>query len=286
MDDPSALVSLWVPAFYAAGIGWTLHRQGRSYLDSAYYFEVEARLNSCWILDAMIADAGQTIAIVHLNRPSGARPFTVVDVEKLDRLRPWLAHAFRQPRPGAERREDCDLPSVAWAPVLSGQMMVTPDRKVVFQTASLEHLLRIIEGRPINYTSYAPCRDGLPSPVSKLIQRIAGAANGTSNAPPCMQIRSAYGVLTLEAKWLMPVGAVPEDVARDPKSCLISVTLELREHAVAHAARILRESGATPTQVRVGIGLALGKTKPMIAHELGIKLSPVADQTKRLPDYA
>jgi hypothetical protein len=87
------------------------------------------------------------------------------------------------------------------------------------------------------------------------------------------QISTPYGILTLEAKWLVPAGAMPEDVAKDPKSCLIAVTIELREHAVAHAARILRESGATPAQVKVGIGLACGKTKPMIADELGIKLS-------------
>ena len=77
-------------------------------------------------------------------------------------------------------------------------------------------------------------------------------------------------------------GAIPEDIAKDPKSCLISVTIELREHPVAHPARVLRESGATPTQVKVGIQLALGKTKPVIADELGIKLSSVADQAKRL----
>jgi hypothetical protein len=96
---------------------------------------------------------------------------------------------------------------------------------------------------------------------------------------------NAYGVVTLEAKWLVPKGAIPEDIAKDPKSCLISVTIELREHPVAHAARVVRESGATPTQVKVGIQLALGKTKPVIADELGIKLSSVADQAKRLYQY-
>jgi hypothetical protein len=56
MDNPSALVSLWVPLFRAVGIGWTLHRQGGAYLESAYYREIEAPLDSCWVLDAMIGD--------------------------------------------------------------------------------------------------------------------------------------------------------------------------------------------------------------------------------------
>ncbi|MGH6830247.1 MAG: helix-turn-helix transcriptional regulator [Methylocella sp.] len=97
-----------------------------------------------------------------------------------------------------------------------------------------------------------------------------------------MQVSTAYGVLTLEAKWLMPAGTLPADAARDPKSCLIAVTIKLHEHAVAHAARVLRESGATPAQTKVGIHLAMGKPKPIIADELGLQLSSVADHSKKL----
>jgi DNA-binding CsgD family transcriptional regulator len=60
------------------------------------------------------------------------------------------------------------------------------------------------------------------------------------------------------------------------------VTIDLHEHPIAHAARVLRESGATPTQTKVGIQLALGKAKPAIADELGIQLCTVADLTRRL----
>ena len=166
--------------------------------------------------------------------------------------------------------------------MLSGQMILTPDAKLVFQTAGLEFLLRILAGEPADCTRYVPVRDRLPAPILKLLRCIGGAANGTSNTPPRMQLSSAHGVLTLEAKWLGPAGAIPADVARDPKACLISVTIELREHAIAHAARVLRESGATPAQMKVGIQLALGKTKPAIADELGIQFSSVDDITKKL----
>ena len=60
------------------------------------------------------------------------------------------------------------------------------------------------------------------------------------------------------------------------------MTIELHEHPIAHAARVLRESGATPAQTKVGIHLALGKPKPVIADELGIQLSSVADHSKKL----
>jgi DNA-binding CsgD family transcriptional regulator len=97
-----------------------------------------------------------------------------------------------------------------------------------------------------------------------------------------MRISTAYGVLTLEAKWLVPKGTLPPDAARDPKSCLIAVTIELHEHTIAYAARVLRENGATPVQTKVGIHLALGMTRPEIADEIGIQRSSVADHAKKL----
>jgi DNA-binding CsgD family transcriptional regulator len=282
MDDPSALVSLWIPSFRAVGIGWTLDRQGGDYLESRYYREIEAPLDSCWLLGGMIGDGGQSIAYISLTRPRSAHPFTVDDVPRLDRLRPWLAHAFRRPLSCNVHQGDEALISTAGPTVLSGQLIVSSDARLVHQTSGLELLLRILAGEPGNYTCYVPLRDRLPVPVLKLLRQITGATNGTSGAPPRMRISTAYGVLTLEAKWLVPAGTLAEDAARDPKSCLIAVTIELCEHPVAHAARILRESGATPAQTKVGIYLALGKTKLVIADELAIQLSSVVDHTKML----
>jgi DNA-binding CsgD family transcriptional regulator len=281
LDDPASLASLLIPAFHAVGIGWTLHRQGRGYLESGYYREVEHPIDSCWLLDAMIADTGLPFAGAALTRPRSARPFTADDVLRLDQLRPWLAHAFRRTSPFDEVPEDQELAAVG-APVLSGQAILTSGAKVVFQTPSLEQLLTILTGEPVIFTRYVPARDRLPAPILKLLRRITGAANRAFDSPPRMQMSTVYGTLTLEAKWLVPAHTLPEDVARDPKSCLISVTIELREHAVAHAARMLRERGATPAQTKVGIQLALGKTKPVIADELGIKLSSVADLSRKL----
>ena len=281
-NDPYAPCPMWVPAFHAAAIGWSLHRQGGGYLDSAYYREIEAPLDSCWMLDAMVADSERTVAAVHLTRPRSGRRFTVDDVQQFDRLRPWLAHAFRRPPSGDADREDQAPIGMAGPTVLSGQLIATPDARLVHQTTGLETLLGILEGAPGNYTRFLPVRDKLPAPVLKLLRQITGAANGTSNAPPRTRVSTVYGVITLEAKWLVPAGTLPEDAARDPKSCLIAVTIELHEHAIAHAARILRASGATPAQTKVGIHLALGKTRPVIAGELGIQRSSVMATTKKL----
>jgi DNA-binding CsgD family transcriptional regulator len=282
LNDPTSPMALWKSGFRAGGIGWTLHLQGRGWLDSGWYWDIEAPLDSCWILDATFVDAGRTIAGTHLTRPRSARPFMVDDVQLLDRLRPWLAHAFRRHQTDGIRLEDRDLMVTAGPPVLSGQIILTADTKIVFQTPSVEGLLHIIEGGSTDLTCYIPVRDGLPASILKLVKGLIGAVNGDSCTPPRMQIATAYGAVTLEAKWLIPANAQPGDVAKDPKSCPIAVTIELREHAIAHAARVLRESGATPAQLKAGIQLALGKTKSAIADELGIKLTSVADLTRKL----
>jgi hypothetical protein len=281
VNDPRSPMSLWMSGFRAGGIGWTLHLQGRAWLDSGWYRDVEAPLDSCWILDATFVDAGRTIAGTQLTRPRSARPFTVDDVQRLDRLRPWLAHAFRRHQTGGMHLEDRRLAGTAGTPVLSGQIILTSDTKIIFQTSSVEALLRFIAGGSTDLTCFIPVRDRLPPPILMLLKRLNGSVNG-NGTPPHTEILTPYGVVTLEAKWLMPAGAIPTDVAKDPKSCLIAVTIELREHAIAHAARILRASGATPTQLKIGIGLALGKTKPAIANELGVKLTTVADLTRKL----
>jgi putative heme-binding domain-containing protein len=124
-------------------LGWTLHRQGGDYLGSGYYREIEAPLDSCWILDAMIGDAGRTIAGVILTRPRGARPFTVDDVQRLDRLRPWLAHAFRRSNsPNAGQEDEAPI-STAGAPVQGGQLILTADVKLV-ELKGHEVLIRAI----------------------------------------------------------------------------------------------------------------------------------------------
>jgi DNA-binding CsgD family transcriptional regulator len=282
LNQPSSPMSMWMRGFRAGAIGWTLHMQGRGWMDNSWYREMEAPVDSCWILDAMIGNGERTNGFICLTRPRGAKPFSVDDVRRLDPLRPWIGHAFRRPAADNMCEEVEQRLCTQAGPVLSGQLILTKEAAIVFQSAGLEHVFEIVAGDMGNYTRRIPLRDRLPAPILELVRRIVGASNGSAAKPPRMQISNAYGMITLEAKWLMPPREAPADVAKDPKSCLISVSIELREHAVAHAARILRVSGATPTQLKVGIQLALGKSKPTIATELGLKHSTVADLARKL----
>jgi hypothetical protein len=72
IDDPSSPMSLWTPAFRANAIGWVLHLQGRGWLESGWYREIETPLDSCWILDAMNQRAA---AIPSTHRRRERQPF-------------------------------------------------------------------------------------------------------------------------------------------------------------------------------------------------------------------
>jgi hypothetical protein len=67
----------------------------------------------------------------------------------------------------------------------------------------------------------------------------------------------------------------------DPSALM---SLWVQEQPIAYAARVLRESGATPAQTKVGIHLALGKARPEIADELGLQLCAVGSLQKALSD--
>ena len=148
MDDPSALCSLWLPMVHNVAIGWSLHRQNGAYLETGYFREVESVFDSCWVLDSMIGDGGQTIGFVHFTRPRSARPFTSDEVQRLDLLRPWLAHALRRPASNDAPQEDEARTNTSGRIERSGQLIATADARLVHQTASVEFLLRILGGGP------------------------------------------------------------------------------------------------------------------------------------------
>ncbi len=95
-----------------------------------------------------------------------------------------LSIAFHSCRSSSASKPSCRPPRAAGAPVLSGQMILTLDARIVFQTDSLEPLLRIIAGESGNYTKRLPLRENLPVQILELHRRMVGAAGGTSYGKP------------------------------------------------------------------------------------------------------
>lgn len=49
LHDPANIIgSIYPSTFKAVGIGFALHRQGRGWLESDWYREIEAPVDSCW----------------------------------------------------------------------------------------------------------------------------------------------------------------------------------------------------------------------------------------------
>jgi DNA-binding CsgD family transcriptional regulator len=266
-------------------VGSTLHRQGGAYLQSRYYNEFERRLDSCWLIEAAISDENRPIASLALSRHRSARPFSSKEAAELDAVRPWIAHALRdrvaQGSPiGAVEDETPDC--FAAAPLHRASAIFDKSGRVLFQSPGCDHLFCILDRRAKNWHLAGAVRPESLAPIRGVINSLVGAARGKGRRPPRANIPTAWGNVTIEASWLAPAGTPTREIAANPFDTPVLVSLELHEHAIAHAARILRRRGATPTQVRVGVLLAIGKSKPQIAEELGTKLSSVVDTTRRL----
>jgi DNA-binding CsgD family transcriptional regulator len=278
--QPGSIAALLVPAWRAAGIGWTLHKQNAEYLNTAYYHEIERAVDACWLLDAIVHDGTRSRVSLILTRPRAAKPFRSEDVVVLDRLRPWIAHAFREQITAA--RDDQDH-WMAGSALHKATMIATAAGEILFRSAESEQILMMLNGTSLDSRKHsAKYVPRTPAVVRDVIDKLVRAATGHVASPPSANVVTPWGLICLEASWLTPFGASARDVVADHDAMRIAVNIELREHAVPHIARVLRQCGVTPGQVRIGVLLATGMTKPAIAQELGIKSSSVIDATRKI----
>jgi DNA-binding CsgD family transcriptional regulator len=278
-NEPASIAALMLPAWRAAGVGWTLHRQNADYLHTGYYSEIERPVDACWLLDAFAHDGTRSIVGLTLSRPRTAKPFRSDDVVLLDSLRPWIAHACRE----RIAVDDVSVEQVAAGPLHKASVVFDASGQVLFRTAGATQLFMMLTG-VLEHIERNHGRSDIETPaiVHRVVRDLVGATSGDGSIPPRARVKTAWGTIALEAVWLAPTGASAADIVANRDGAQIAVNLELREHAIVHAARVLRLSGASPAQVRIGVLLAAGKSKPAIAHELGVKPSSVTDATRKL----
>ncbi len=201
----------------------------------------------------------------------------------LDSLRPWIAHAFRERIAAAPRQENGSFEQIAATPLHKATVIVDASGRVLFRTAGSAQLFMMLTGAMEHIESHHGMRDvEMPVAVHRVVRDLVGAASGTGTAPPRTRVPTVWGVIYLEAVWLAPAGATAADIVENRDTAQIAVNIELREHAISYAARVLREYGASPAQVRIGVLLATGRSKPEIAQELGVKPSSVVDAARKL----
>lgn len=251
-----------------------------SFRKSEIFDTVERPVGVHWMLDSIQPLARGKLG-VQLLRSRRDKPFTAEDAARLRAIRPWMAHALRETSP-APRPADGSPGRELTSPRPLHQATLVLDRqgRTLFRTEGAEYLLSILGGmeRELKSTPFSRIED-LPGPLREVLRRLMRASRGQDGVPPTITVPTSWGTVSVEAGWLVPAHAPPEETGGDT---LINVSLALREHAAAFASRVLRASGATPAQVRVGVLLALGKGKPEIARELGVKSSSVEDAARKL----
>jgi DNA-binding CsgD family transcriptional regulator len=284
--EPGSIASM-VPDAYATGaVGMTLPAQNGTYLRSACYWDLERELDSCWLLDAMIQDdGGQTMAGLMMTRPRSAKPFNEDEATRLDRLRPWIAHALRERHACASDYADPTEPVYAAAGSIKAMAIVDGAGRIIYGSRGTNYLMYLCAGLTNDTnTLTSPRIRTAPAAVLAVIRRLQTTASEAWSAPPRATMTTPWGRLVIEASWMIPTAEDATEAARDPGGSPIAVNLELQEHAAAHAMRVLRSAGAPASQVRIGTMLALGRTKPEIAAELGLKISSVTDAVRKLYD--
>lgn len=269
------------PNWLARGSVGFLLESGRleGYAKSDIFNVIERPLGVRWMLDSIQPLETGKLG-VQLLRVRGDKAFGPEDARRLTALRPWIAHALRDRTMSAtppDRALDSRTLS-AVRPIQQATLVMDQQGSTLFRTEGAEYLISILGGmqRELKSTPFSRLHD-LPSPLRNVVRNLLSTARGQEGGVPLATVPTPWGAITVEASWLSPTAA-----AGEAATSLIAVNLVLREHAVAYAGRVLRATGATPAQVRVGVLLALGKRKPDIAKELGVKVSSVEDSARKL----
>ena len=248
-----------------------------SYAQTELFNAIERPLNVRWMLDSIQPLETGKLGI-QLLRSQRDRPFKADDAIRFRALRPWIAHALKE-------RSEPSLPDggpsavslTATRPLQKATLVMDRAGRTLFRSEGAEYLISVLGGmdRELKSSPFSRLTD-LPVSVREAVMNLLRTTRGQDAAIPECRVPTKWGTITVEASWLTPTTPELSDQS------LIAVQLTLLEHAVAYAGRILRGAGATPAQLRVGVLLAMGKRKPEIARELGIKQSSVEDAARKL----
>jgi DNA-binding CsgD family transcriptional regulator len=277
-DDPAAFGNLLRPRRRAVG---TLIEGGDALVNGGTYQHLFQRNGIHHVLDVAIRDQGGPLGILGIFREKKARRFDARDVQSLERLYPWLVHAFAAHRAtvrGGRDEAACGL--LAYDEVDSA-MIVANDRGTI-QWAS-ERALSWLEdasaGADRVQLMASPSR--LPEACVALCKewnagrRTRGSLRGGASVPT-LTLAVPGGRLRLRAYGL----AAQLDGAND--GGLVGIQLSLEMSRGLRVVTALERSKLTPQQRRIALGLWMGHSPKEIAARIGVSASTLKSYQKAL----
>jgi DNA-binding CsgD family transcriptional regulator len=241
------------------------------YFNGTYHNEIERPVGGHYFLDMAVADDGGNLAAIILTREAHAKPYTRHELDTLDNLIPYVAHAIRgsPPRPNdnnglGEGRSDLAL------------LVADVDGGLLYATAKAQQWLSM--------AFFASARAGeisrklsaeLPMPVKSLCQSLSALTAGHAAPTPSFTVRNAWGLFRFSAALLRSQNPAP--------SSPIAITIEHREHRTVTLMRHMWSLGLSTAQKQVCLTLMKGhSTEAQIAQQLGISQTTVRDHLDKI----
>jgi DNA-binding CsgD family transcriptional regulator len=267
-------------------VGQTLPLQKAGYEASPVYQKVFRPAGIKWFLDITVIGANGPLAGLMLMRTPSRPPFNEQDCQRLEPVRTLLVSAHS----AARRRARLPTTEVALAPVPAAteHILLGPDGRLAAVSARAERLLYLLAAEDLDIADLGMTPQRV---VERAIAELIGArrAAAPTTGEKARTLHNGFGAFTLGLRSLgdkslskdIPdayhvLAAMPDAESR------MMVEIRYYEPIALHLARGMRMAGLTPAQVHVGTLLGMGRTKPEIARDIGVKPSTIDDTVRKL----
>jgi DNA-binding CsgD family transcriptional regulator len=277
-DDPAAFGNLLRSRRKPCG---NLIEPTDAFLSGATYQHLFRRNGIHNVLDVAIRDATGPLGILGIFREEKAPRFNPADVRVVERLYPWLVHAFAAHRATVRGPSNEEARGLLAYDEVDTAMIVVNDRGTIqwvsdrarawLEDASAGEDRALLMGRPARLPEacIALCKQWNTARRTRHSQRSGALV-------PTLALPVPGGRLRLRAYGL----AAEPDASDDGR--LVGIQLSLEMSRGLRVVTALERSALTPQQRRIALGLWLGKGPVEIREQLGVSAATLKSYQKAL----
>jgi DNA-binding CsgD family transcriptional regulator len=222
--------------------------------------------NHHFMLDGTIKDKRRPLGGIMLTRERSQKPFSAADEATLNSILPFFEHALKNH-------------------VDAGKIEFTEERPVGLIVANkrgdISHISR--EAQEILFWAYqesmqlgsrlAHIMDILPGQIELLCRKLNAIFSDKACAPPVLEIRHQYGLVTLRAYLL-------NSINDDHDS--IGITVTRHKPTELSMMQRLRDMPLSPRQREVALWMSKGASSQTISDKMGISLTTYRDHVCKI----